>query len=76
MENNDPEKIMNRRTDDSEDKNFDRTFSKDRFFVMDDGWYYESRLVPPYGPFFTRELAEKNCRDRFSQQLKPDWKFS
>lgn len=67
---------MNRRFDDPESENFDRTFIKDRFFAMADGWFYESRLVPPYGPFATKEQAEKDCRSRFSEELGPNWNFT
>ncbi|MCI0666534.1 MAG: DUF6316 family protein [Methylococcaceae bacterium] len=66
---------MNRRLDDPDDVHYDRTFVKDRFFVTREGWYYESRMVTPYGPFISREQAEENCRLRFSGGLGMGWKL-
>ncbi len=66
---------MKRRVGDPDDLQFDRTFVKERFFAMAEGWFYECRALPPYGPFSSREKAEENCRDRFSEDLGPDWSF-
>lgn len=67
---------MDRRLDDPNEAHFSRAFINDRFFVISDGWYYESRLLKPYGPFESKQRAEQDCQQRFSGERKTDWTFS
>jgi len=62
-----------KRKDDESGKEFSDSFYSDRFFHDESGWYYYTRGIYSdeffHGPFRSKEIAIKDCKKRFNDDL-------
>lgn len=65
---------MAHRRKDDDDVEFSDTFSTDRYFYSNGGWYYYARGMFDggsfiFGPYSTKDEAIYNCNERFLSSM-------